>query len=80
MLVIALFFRQTRQSKLLRSSLCETLNEYKMHQNLDRHPRNEIWRSETVLVVFTDMWLSNDQINASPSFLGNTPRVSTCSI
>ncbi|CAG9860561.1 unnamed protein product [Phyllotreta striolata] len=31
--------------------------------NLDiHHPRNDIWRSETVLTVFTDMWLYNNQV------------------
>ncbi|XP_060529009.1 sphingomyelin phosphodiesterase 4 isoform X2 [Cylas formicarius] len=36
--------------------------------NLDRHhPRNEIWRSETVLTVFIDMWLHIDSINQSIS-------------
>lgn len=34
------------------------------YKNLDnKHPRNEIWRSETVLTVFIDMWLHNDQIS-----------------
>lgn len=36
--------------------------------NLDRyHPRNEIWRSETVLTVFTDMWLCNDSVSQTVS-------------
>lgn len=53
------------------------MNEY-MHQNLDRHPRNEIWRSETVLVVFTDMWLNNDQVNVNEqNFTGSPTRVNT---
>lgn len=29
------------------------------------HPRNEIWRSETVLTVLTDMWLYNDSVSQS---------------
>lgn len=34
--------------------------------NLDRHhPRNDIWRSETVLTVLTDMWLHNDSVSQS---------------
>ncbi|KAL3268108.1 hypothetical protein HHI36_007235 [Cryptolaemus montrouzieri] len=43
--------------------LNKTLEDYTFHQNLDKHPRNEIWRSETVLTVFVDLWLCNDQIN-----------------
>lgn len=41
----------------------KTVEDYAFHQNLDKHPRNEIWRSETVLTVFIDLWLNNDQIN-----------------
>lgn len=42
----------------------ESSNEFNaLHQQLERHPRNEIWRSETVLTVFIDMWLGNDQLN-----------------
>ncbi|XP_050310724.1 sphingomyelin phosphodiesterase 4 [Anthonomus grandis grandis] len=31
------------------------------------HPRNEIWRSETVLTVLTDMWMCNDSVNQTLS-------------
>ncbi|XP_019762262.2 sphingomyelin phosphodiesterase 4 isoform X1 [Dendroctonus ponderosae] len=31
------------------------------------HPRNEIWRSETVLTVFTDIWLYNDSVVSQPA-------------
>lgn len=31
-------------------------------QTFENHPRGDIWRTETVLVVFTDIWLNNDQI------------------
>lgn len=31
------------------------------------HPRNEIWRSETVLTVLTDTWLYNDLVSQSMS-------------
>ncbi|XP_008197945.1 sphingomyelin phosphodiesterase 4 [Tribolium castaneum] len=51
-------------SKLLNSSLLnKSVEEYSFPQNLGRHPRNQIWRSETVLTVFIDMWLNNDQIS-----------------
>ncbi|RZC36546.1 sphingomyelin phosphodiesterase 4, partial [Asbolus verrucosus] len=36
---------------------------YTFHQNFGRHPRSQIWRSETVLTVFIDLWLNNDQIS-----------------
>lgn len=48
-------------------------------KNLDiHHPRNDIWRSETVLTVFTDMWLHSNQVNESlnMSFSSSTPTVS----
>ncbi|CAG9760871.1 unnamed protein product [Ceutorhynchus assimilis] len=35
------------------------------------HPRNEIWRSETVLIVFSDMWLYNDLITRLPNKTSN---------
>ncbi|XP_044271314.1 sphingomyelin phosphodiesterase 4 [Tribolium madens] len=51
-------------SKLLNSSLLNKSEEkYSFPQNFGRHPRNQIWRSETVLTVFIDMWLNNDQIS-----------------
>lgn len=34
-----------------------------LHQPMQQHPRSEIWRSETVVQIFIDMWLNNDQIN-----------------
>ncbi|KAF5269701.1 hypothetical protein FQA39_LY08624 [Lamprigera yunnana] len=51
-------FRCSKMSKLLRANF---LNTTTMHA-LDHHPRNEIWRSETIMTVFIDMWLSNDQV------------------
>lgn len=75
--IITIFSRPLRPSKLLRSQLgAENTNDYILHQTSDRHPRNEIWRSETVLVVFTDMWLNNDQVNTEQSFSGSPTRVS----
>ncbi|CAH0555499.1 unnamed protein product [Brassicogethes aeneus] len=52
---------------VLNKSVDETL-----HKNLERHPRNEIWRSETVLTVFVDMWLHNDQITQQSNDLNNS--------
>ncbi|XP_056639509.1 sphingomyelin phosphodiesterase 4 isoform X1 [Diorhabda sublineata] len=40
--------------------------------NLDfHHPRNDIWRSETVLTVFTDMWLHNNQVTDNTNNFNN---------
>lgn len=60
------FFRPARSSKLLRNNIFqEQVNEFStsIHQSLEKHPRNETWRTETVLTVFIDMWLGNDQLN-----------------
>lgn len=77
--LIVVFVRPVRTSKLLRSQLfSESANDYIMHQTLDRHPRNEIWRSETVLVVFTDMWLNNDQVNIGEQGFGGSPTRVSC--
>jgi hypothetical protein len=51
-------------SKLINANLLnKSIEEYTFHQNFGRHPRNQIWRTETVLTVFIDMWLNNDQIS-----------------
>ncbi|GJQ83344.1 hypothetical protein Trydic_g18129 [Trypoxylus dichotomus] len=52
-------------SKLLKTNLfVETPNEFPVIlQPSEKHPRSEIWRSETILTVFLDMWLNNDQIS-----------------
>ncbi|KAI4462177.1 sphingomyelin phosphodiesterase 4 [Holotrichia oblita] len=54
-------------SKLLKTNLFgEVPSEYTaVLQPLEKHPRSEIWRSETILTVFLDMWLNNDQISHS---------------
>ncbi|KRT82729.1 hypothetical protein AMK59_3136, partial [Oryctes borbonicus] len=54
-----------RVSKLLKTNLFgEAANEFPVIlQPLEKHPRSEIWRSETILTVFLDMWLNNDQIS-----------------
>lgn len=39
--------------------------------SVDKYPRCEIWRSETVLTVFLDMWLYNDQITHNVSVENN---------
>lgn len=61
--------------KNLRQSPDEAFNK-----NLGiHHPRNDIWRSETVLTVFTDMWLHSNQVNESylsNSFNSSSPMVS----
>lgn len=31
-------------------------------QAFEHHPRNEIWRSETIITIFVDTWLNNDQV------------------
>lgn len=73
------YFRPTRNTKLLRNAIFqEQLNEFSasIHQTLEKHPRNETWRSETVLTVFIDMWLGNDQLNNKfESFNVSTSRV-----
>lgn len=56
---------QQQQSGLFNKSAA-SVEETTYYKNVDnRHPRNEIWRSETVLTVFIDMWLHNDQIGHS---------------
>ncbi|KAK9709081.1 Mitochondrial-associated sphingomyelin phosphodiesterase [Popillia japonica] len=57
----------TKVSKLLKTNLFgEVPSEYTpVLQPLEKHPRSEIWRSETILTVFLDMWLNNDQISHS---------------
>lgn len=55
-----IFYRPVRHSSLIRYTVPEMTNLPK--QTFESHPRADIWRSETVLVVFTDMWLNNDQV------------------
>ncbi|KAK4875253.1 hypothetical protein RN001_011675 [Aquatica leii] len=50
--------KPAKVSRLIRANF---LNQSST-QCLDHHPRNEIWRSETIMTVFIDMWLSNDQV------------------
>nr|XP_022912671.1 sphingomyelin phosphodiesterase 4 [Onthophagus taurus] len=51
-------------TKLLRKDFFnDPVAEFKLHPPLDKHPRAEIWRSESVLIIFLDMWLNNDQIS-----------------
>lgn len=49
-----------RHSGLIRYTAPEMPNLPK--QTFENHPRADIWRSETVLVAFTDMWFNNDQV------------------
>ncbi|XP_072391535.1 sphingomyelin phosphodiesterase 4 [Diabrotica undecimpunctata] len=64
------------------SGLIQTKKQIKdetMQTNLDyHHPRNDIWRSETVLTVFTDMWLHNNQVTETTNTLNtlNIPHAS----
>ncbi|XP_023023938.2 sphingomyelin phosphodiesterase 4 isoform X1 [Leptinotarsa decemlineata] len=51
---------------LINSNMLTKVKDDSFQNNLDiHHPRNDIWRSETILTVFTDMWLHNDQVNES---------------
>lgn len=46
-----------------------------LNQTYQHHPRSEIWRSETLIQVFVDIWLTNDQFNSQldVSYLKHTP-------
>lgn len=63
--------RPVKYSSLIRYSAPEMTDEYFQQQTFESHPRADIWRSETILVVFTDIWLNNDQVmdqgSATPS-------------
>ncbi|KAF5304167.1 hypothetical protein FQR65_LT08061 [Abscondita terminalis] len=50
--------KPVKVSKLIRADFVKQSST----QCLEHHPRNEIWRSETIMTVFIDMWLSNDQV------------------
>lgn len=56
--------------------LNKSVEDYSFHQNLDKHPRNEIWRSESVLTIFIDIWLYNDQISSQNQSLNNSLNLS----
>ncbi|XP_025828931.1 sphingomyelin phosphodiesterase 4-like, partial [Agrilus planipennis] len=58
------FVRPVRISKLFRPNvLADAVNEINaLSHSAEEHPRSHIWRSETVLIVFVDMWLNNDQV------------------
>lgn len=69
------FFREQepRSSGLINAKTLAKSKDDSFQKNLDiHHPRNDIWRSETVLTVFTDMWLYNDQVNESTANLNST--------
>lgn len=68
--------RPIKHSNLIRLPATEVTNEYPQ-QSVESHPRVEIWRSETVLVVFIDIWLNNDQIiHLGQNYSGSPSRVS----
>lgn len=53
------------------------INDMKvMHQHIEKHPRNEIWRSETILMAIIDLWLSNDQVCSQYNNLSTATNVS----
>lgn len=59
---------QSQNSGLITGKTLTQSKEEPFHNNLDiHHPRNDIWRSETVLTVFTDMWLHNNQVTDNTS-------------
>ncbi|KAL1494759.1 hypothetical protein ABEB36_010305 [Hypothenemus hampei] len=56
--------RGTSSRILGQSSPASTYSKDDKTSNLhSNHPRNEIWRSETVLTVLTDIWLYNDLVH-----------------
>lgn len=61
---LSVYYRPPRNSRLLKdTTFLESANEFNTTlPPIDKHPRGEIWRSETVLTVFLDLWLSNDQV------------------
>lgn len=75
--------QQPRTSGLINSKTFRNSKDDAFQQNLDvHHPRNDIWRSETILTVFTDMWLQNNQFNQSlnNTFTGGSSPVSITKI
>ncbi|KAJ8934158.1 hypothetical protein NQ314_013540 [Rhamnusium bicolor] len=65
--------QDVRSSGLINAKTLTKSKDDSFKKNLDiHHPRNDIWRSETVLTVFTDMWLYNDQVNESANNLNNS--------
>ncbi|XP_066260835.1 sphingomyelin phosphodiesterase 4 isoform X1 [Euwallacea similis] len=55
-------------SGLMNTSPFGKIRDEKPSMNLhSHHPRNEIWRSETVLTVLTDIWLYNDLVSQNLS-------------
>nr|CAI5857292.1 unnamed protein product [Callosobruchus analis] len=55
---------QPTSSGLINAENFTKSKEKAFQKNLDiHHPRNDIWRSETVLTVFTDLWLHSNQVN-----------------
>lgn len=48
-------------SLLLIPDLCGMSNQ---HSSPQSQSRNEVWRSETVLQIFVDIWMSVEQFNA----------------
>ncbi|KAJ8938884.1 hypothetical protein NQ318_016088 [Aromia moschata] len=65
--------QEQKNSGLINAKSLTNSKDDSFQKNLDiHHPRNDIWRSETVLTVFTDMWLYNDQVIEPPNSLNNT--------
>ncbi|KAK5644338.1 hypothetical protein RI129_005638 [Pyrocoelia pectoralis] len=57
--------KPAKVSKLLRTDVFNV----NTIESVQHHPRNEVWRSETVMTVFIDMWFTNDCVlNSSFSF------------
>lgn len=59
------FLSSPKTSRLLRAEMVPTIDQV---PSFEHHPRNGIWRSETVMIVFIDIWLNNDQVLRSSSF------------
>ncbi|KAJ8967232.1 hypothetical protein NQ317_007594 [Molorchus minor] len=65
--------KSRNSSGLINTKTLSKTKDDSFQKNLDiHHPRNDIWRSETVLTVFTDMWLYNDQVNQPANNLNNS--------
>ncbi|KAJ8917730.1 hypothetical protein NQ315_005179 [Exocentrus adspersus] len=65
--------QEPSNSGLINAKTLTKSKDDSFQKNLDiHHPRNDIWRSETVLTVFTDMWLYNDQVNEFTTNLNNS--------
>ncbi|XP_017772649.1 PREDICTED: sphingomyelin phosphodiesterase 4 isoform X2 [Nicrophorus vespilloides] len=52
-------FQRTMRFKM---SLFSDVQTPEVKTTMERHPRNEIWRSESILMAFVDFWLTNDQV------------------